>query len=54
MRLRDILFLSFLGFVVVLCCGYLGYLIIDLWADTGPGCPGDPLWLGYCSEVDGS
>lgn len=20
---------------------------------SGPGCPGDPEWLGYCSEVDG-
>jgi len=27
-------------------------LSVALGDETGPGCPGDPTWLGYCSEVD--
>ena len=27
------------------------WLFFDAWAATGPGCPGDPAWLGYCDEV---
>lgn len=22
-----------------------------VWAETGPGCPGDPEWLGWCAQV---
>lgn len=28
------------------------YYLISGWAATGPGCPGDPAWLGYCSDVE--
>lgn len=27
-------------------------IVFSSMTDTGPGCPSDPEWLGYCSEVD--
>lgn len=27
-----------------------GYLVASV-GETGPGCPGNPEWLGWCSEV---
>lgn len=38
---------------IVLACVYAVYVFLDAWASTGPGCPGDPTWLGKCSEVEG-
>jgi len=30
---------------------HIAVVMIDAWAGTGPGCPGDPEWLGYCEQV---
>lgn len=30
------------------------FYFLDIGTRVGPGCPGDPEWLGWCSEVDGS
>ena len=38
---------------IIVTCVYAVYIFLDAWASTGPGCPGDPTWLGKCSEVEG-
>lgn len=29
----------------------ISYVLLTGWAETGPGCPGDPEWLGYCHDI---
>lgn len=29
----------------------LTYGFIKSWAETGPGCPADPTWLGWCEDI---
>lgn len=30
----------------------VGAAVVHSSLSTGPGCPGDPSWLGHCSEVN--
>lgn len=36
--------------VVITVVGLVMEILSSRW-ETGPGCPGDPEWLGFCSEV---
>lgn len=42
--------IAHLVFLVALAV-FLVMFAIHGAVSTGPGCPGDPAWLGWCSEV---
>lgn len=45
--------LTWMGLALLLCIFFAWLFMIASYVafETGPGCKGDPNWLGYCSEV---
>lgn len=49
-RFWDAVWLIVLAVVI-----FAGFALLFIgWAEAGPGCPADPTWRGWCSDIPGA